>query len=215
MSADEALAILARLESEGVLAPCAASEAPKSTWANTVQGNALAMATAGRPLRRLTAEALLVAFLTRVRTVNAVPYYLYGVRSVTLFGSLLHGAGDVGDIDVVVQLEPKAQDAAIHRARMNERTRAATRQFRTIVEQVCWPRTEVERYLRGRSHRLSFVERLPEGVPSRIIYQCEGPFLADEPPVRQDSDAPGVAVPDNNQMQRTRSVPARQSGPRR
>jgi hypothetical protein len=42
----------------------------RSYWENTIKGNALAMATAARPVKRATADRALAQFLDRVATVN-------------------------------------------------------------------------------------------------------------------------------------------------
>ncbi|WP_240983733.1 hypothetical protein [Acididesulfobacillus acetoxydans] len=49
-------------------------------YINTIKGNALSMASAAKPISRVTAEKKLEEFLNRVRQVNGNPDYCYFVK---------------------------------------------------------------------------------------------------------------------------------------
>lgn len=146
-------------------------------WQTTVMGNALALASAARPLRRASAERKLSEFLARVRVVNASPYYLYAVRKVLLFGSMLTDAERVNDVDVAVDLVHKIRDQDERMQADRERTRMAEnrgRRFGNIVERLFWPRHEVILFLKSRSRTLSVHEAddaVLESAASRIIFE--------------------------------------------
>jgi predicted nucleotidyltransferase len=85
------------------------SESP--AWSTTIKGNALAMASAAGPVLRKTAERLLAEFLDRVKEVRESDTYLYRVKRVILFGSMLdQDRSHVNDIDLVVELVHKVKD---------------------------------------------------------------------------------------------------------
>jgi hypothetical protein len=47
-----------------------------SYWKTTINGNAFAIAKAGKPIRRKSAEQILAKLIERAREVNTNPYYL-------------------------------------------------------------------------------------------------------------------------------------------
>ena len=98
-------------------------------------------------------------FLTRVNQVNADPYYLYRIRKVLVFGSYLSKAEKLGDIDLAITLEPKEPDGERLRTLEDKRIQKASnagKYFSNIVDQLFWPRREVEQFLRKRSRYLNF-----------------------------------------------------------
>src|SRR5207248_7344817 len=77
--------IAKRLEALGLI------ERVGTSWRKTVKGNALANASAARPLTRTTADAKLKEFLERVDAVNGDERFAYRIRKVIVFGSFLTG----------------------------------------------------------------------------------------------------------------------------
>jgi predicted nucleotidyltransferase len=106
-----------------------------------------------RPHRmsRQTADTLLAECLRRVREVNADPRYSYRVRRARLFGSALTDAPTIGDLDLAVELVPKAPEpdqSAAEEARRRARE-AEGHRFRGIIERASWPQEEVLRAVKG------------------------------------------------------------------
>jgi hypothetical protein len=125
---------------------------PPGTWRNTMAGNALANATAVRPISRSEADRLLKEFLVRVGTVNEDPSWLYRVRKVVIFGSYLKGQEWIGDIDLAIRLDRRAEFAERWPEMLLAKADAAEsggRRFRGFLDRLAWPETEVRRYLRG------------------------------------------------------------------
>jgi predicted nucleotidyltransferase len=137
------------------------------------------MASAAKPLRRTSADQRLAEFLDRVRQVNRDPYWLYRVRKVVLFGSMLTESPTVNDVDLAVELSPKIEDRDELWHRKTERTEEAVhsgRRFRNISDQVGWPKKEIFMFLRARTRTLSVVDYAEEKeffekVSHRVIYE--------------------------------------------
>jgi predicted nucleotidyltransferase len=122
------------------------------TWRNTMAGNALANATAVRRLSRSVADRLLKEFLVRVGIVNDDPSWLYRIGKVVIFGSYLKGQEWVGDIDVAIRLDRRAEFAERWPEMLLAKAEVAAnrgRRFRGFLDRLAWPETEVRRYLRG------------------------------------------------------------------
>ena len=76
----------------------------------TVDGHALAGATARQPVTRDTAQRALDGFLARVEEINANPLAEWGARKLVLFGSFLGpNIERVGDVDLAVEMVPLRQ----------------------------------------------------------------------------------------------------------
>jgi hypothetical protein len=124
----------------------------------TIKGQALANASAARPIHRKTAERLLEQFLERVRRVNSTQEYVYRVEHVVLFGSMLSDIDRLGDVDVAVQLQPKVNEDAAFQEWSMARRRAAEakgRNFYGILDWAMWPTQEIFLQLKARSTGLS------------------------------------------------------------
>ncbi len=124
----------------------------------TTKGQALANASAGRPLLRKTAERLLAQFLERVQRVNSTQEYVYRVEHVVLFGSMLSDNDRLGDVDVAVELQPKVDEDDAFQAWSMARRRAAEakgRNFRGVFDWATWPSQEIFLQLKARSSGLS------------------------------------------------------------
>ena len=143
---------------------------------NTAKGQALALASAAKPIHRKTADKLLAELLERVKRVNEECYFLYKVTGVRVFGSYLTDAPRLGDLDVAIGLVPKEEDPKAHAMKSDKRVREAMergRTFSTHLEQLCWPRREVLLFLKRRSRALSLhdmVDRVLEMTDSRAVF---------------------------------------------
>jgi hypothetical protein len=153
----EAMRVLAALHEKGLIQP-GESDQGEQLYRPTLLGRALAGATAGKPIRRATADRLLSEFLKRVETVNSDPHYLFRVVHVVVFGSYLSDAGSLGDVDLAIHLERKELDWDKHVAFEDVRiaeAQNAGRTFPSYEAQIEWPETEVRRFLKGRSSAIS------------------------------------------------------------
>jgi hypothetical protein len=144
----------------------------------TVAGNALAMATARRPVLRRSADKAVGELVERAAAINADPGYVYMVEWLELFGSYLNGDVDrLGDVDVYFRLA-RRYDGDEHLLKARERSRQAERtgrSFPTFESRLTWPYTEVMRALRGNSAIISLVGTPPEllGAASKVIFSSE------------------------------------------
>jgi len=151
-------------------------------WTLTSEGARLAAASARRPIKRKTADRLLEQFLNRVNEVNDTSYFLYRVIKVALFGSYLSEAQEMGDVDVLIYLEPKEADTDVHKNLCQERNYELMEKGKRISEETVgffweeWPKKETYQYLRKRSQSLSLHSPIDESILSksenRIIFQA-------------------------------------------
>ena len=97
-------------------------------YETTIQGNALALAKAGRPVSRATADRVLQEFLDRVKRVNEQSELAYIVESVVAFGSYLTDRTKLNDLDIGVELtrrgKEKATDEKLQKERIARRSHA-------------------------------------------------------------------------------------------
>ena len=124
-------------------------------WKTTIAGNALANASATKPIRRPKADQAFAQFMERVNQVNQNPYYLYKVVKVVLFGSYITDTEAVNDVDVAIELSPKEADSERHWALVEQRIEEREKPFSNYSERFCWPEIEVTKFLRARSHVIS------------------------------------------------------------
>lgn len=164
------------LFAEGYIEP--AVHARDESWQTTTRGNALAHATARKPITRKTAERLVAEFLNRVRAINACDDYVYRVKQVIVFGSYLTDRPDLGDIDLAITLQFRLDDPDRRERQCQERIQQALdkgRTFRTYFEEVSWPQMEIYQYLKGRSSSLSFHDSIREqeflqSVTTKVLF---------------------------------------------
>jgi len=145
----------------------------------TIRGCALAMAAAGKPIKRKTADRLFAAFLDRVRQTNETDYYLYRVTRVVVFGSYLdQDKQELNDLDLAIDLAAKQADERKQQELMEARIVDAHekgRDFKNIVDQLGWPQTEVKQFLKSRSTAISLHDAKGEqeiwlNGPHRIVF---------------------------------------------
>ncbi len=124
-------------------------------WSTTIAGNALAMASFNRPIRRVKAEALLAGVLERAAMFNADETHLLIISRLRVFGSYLDPeAGELGDLDLAVEFVDSAGDSLSvdeFARRALDYARASGRTFSTFILALDWPRREAEMILRNRS----------------------------------------------------------------
>lgn len=152
------------------------------TWRTTVKGNALALASAARPISRAIAERELQRFLERTAEVRDSTYWLWKVNRAILFGSLLTtDKPKVSDVDIAVELVPKEKDpgklSKLVQARIEAVIKSGKR-FRNLTEEVSWPYFEVFRFLKSGSrvislHDFAVEARILQDVEVKVIYEDE------------------------------------------
>lgn len=174
---DVCRALIQKLIVEGYIEPSKEFRG-SDTWTATIKGSALAGARATPPVTRATAHRHLDAFLSRVRELNASTHYLYRVDKVVLFGSFVDESQMyVGDVDLAVDLAPRAKNPVRHRRLSDARSWEAAkagRHFSNIVDRLCWSETEVWLFLQSRSRVLSLTSmrtEVLEDAPTRVIFE--------------------------------------------
>jgi hypothetical protein len=123
----------------------------------STKGSALAMATAAAPLRRETAERLIVTVVERARAINADNKWAYRIGLLVLFGSCVSGSDRPNDVDIACELLPR-WDGERQREQEQIRREAKSDRFRNMSEWATWPKLEVVRFLKSRARGLSIQE---------------------------------------------------------
>lgn len=180
ISAADAETMMKDLAALGYLRPDGSSD--ERYWEVTIQGAALALAKAGAPIRRKTADRIVADFLHRVEQVNASKVYAYRVVRVVAFGSYVTDRPDLGDIDLAVELAGKwlstqwAAERTYDSWTQPRRDAAvkAGRQLSGMIDYVNWPSTEVLLFLKNRSRAISLtdVNLIPEGAQTKVLYEA-------------------------------------------
>jgi predicted nucleotidyltransferase len=130
-------------------------------YRHTQSGLSLAFASAARRIKRSTGEAMIKSFMERVRQVNESLDHCYSISVVVLYGSMLSGKQDLGDVDLAIQLTPRIEDPKAFHELTQAKIQDAYdegRTFRNITEEVLWPRMEIFMCLRARKRSLSIHE---------------------------------------------------------
>jgi len=184
----QAAQLVADLMMLGYLRQVDSQETEDRQWQCTEEGFRLADARTTKPYRRAVAEQHLAALLERAREVNASDQYLYWVKRVVLFGSMLTDQPLVGDVDLAVLLVMRADDTEMQRANEEDfikRAKARGLSFSTYIEQLAYPQTVVWKHLKARSRILSLhpynefalMKLAPEKV--KVLMECESTPGAD------------------------------------
>lgn len=154
LDVDETRRLLDELSRLGYIEQ-ASSRNGQQRWQNTIQGNALALASAAKPTTRAKADQIFADFMQRVHTVNNDPYYLFKVTKVVLFGSYLQDTPTVNDIDLAIDMDCKEPDIKRRGELFKQRRKESGRNFGSYIDYVGWPETEVWMFLKSRSRVLS------------------------------------------------------------
>ncbi len=146
------------------------------TYELTINGRALGMASAAKPIKRATADRYVSELLQRVEQVNNDPDLLFWVDEVVVFGSYLTNSPSLGDVDLAVMYTRRIGRSE-WLARSKERLAIARANGRSIgkIEGLGWPQTEIELRLRKGSralhiHDLSSEREFIETIPHQSIY---------------------------------------------
>lgn len=150
-SDSSATRVMRNLEIEGFLQSVQGHLEPST------KGSALAMAKAGPPLRRETAERLISDVTNRARAVNRDGKWAYRIGRLVIFGSCVRGAERPNDVDIACELVPRFKD---EEQLLKEQVRRGARDqaFRNVAQWASWPKLEVLRFLKGRARGLSIQE---------------------------------------------------------
>jgi len=125
-------------------------------WVTTVQGNALAQASFGKPISRATATRHLAQVIERARSYNADPGHLLSITEIAVFGSYLDPAADrLGDLDLAVTAVRRETDGDRYVDQVLAYARASGRSFSTFIEELLWPARELRMILKNRSPAIS------------------------------------------------------------
>lgn len=174
--------VLAQLKAAGYLEKVQVDHRGDTWWDTTVQGNALAMASFGKPISRKTANRLVSELLERARAYNADPVKPLFLNSLRVFGSYLNPEIDpLGDVDIELTYGRRITDPKV----VSAYARASGRSFNTYVDQLMWPQTELVQHLRKRS---AFINITLEDITqltdrSETIYSIDADPQAAPPPV--------------------------------
>ncbi len=180
------------LESEGYIVPLPQEQ---GYWRTTVKGNALTMASAGRPLRRAAADKLLREFLARVEQARDEPHWCFKVTRAVVFGSYLSDVPTLGDVDVAVEFRRAHSEQTVQHV-LEERCRneaeQAGRRFSTFADRLFWPDRQIRMFLKARSrlslHDLKDDARIVEAGPHMTIYADERVCRGAVPSLEEWSD---------------------------
>jgi predicted nucleotidyltransferase len=123
----------------------------------SIKGSALAMANAGLPLRRETAERLIIGIINRAHAVNHDEKWAYRIGTLVIFGSCTRSAERPNDVDIACELVPRFSGEQ-QRLKEQFRREARNRAFRNVAQWASWPKLEVLRFLKGRARGLSIHE---------------------------------------------------------
>jgi len=118
-------------------------------------GRSLVRASGARRITRTTAAEALQAFMARVKTVNENPRFLYTVSAVVVFGSYLKNVGELGDLDLAVQLKSRIANAEQRVTKELEYARSSGRSFSRFIDQLTWAHDEVMLALKARKRTIS------------------------------------------------------------
>lgn len=154
-------------------------------WDTTILGNALAMASFGKPISRGTADRLVSGMLERAQEYNADPEKPLFIHRLRAFGSYLDpDVGSVGDVDVELVYGRRITDPRA----VSLYTAASGRSFGSYMDQLYWPLRELVQHLKNRSAFISITLEDITRITDRFetIYIISGDTHAAPPP----GDAP-------------------------
>lgn len=177
-------AVLADMEAAGYMEKVRVDSDGDFWWDSTIQGNALAMASFGKPISRKTADRLVSGLVERAQGYNADTRKPLFINTLRVFGSYLYTDIDpLGDVDIELTYGRRITGQTA----LADYTRASGRSFGTYFEQLMWPQTELVRHLKQRS---AFINITLEDI-TRItgtfdtIYSIDGDPGAVPPPANR------------------------------
>jgi hypothetical protein len=155
IKAAEARRVLATLLAEGYLEPHEPEHKfDKAKYQASEKGRRLAAANLSPRFDRVRADNEVAALIARANEINTRDELVFFVHKITAFGSYLTDNNDLGDIDLVVEVEPrrlskKHTDESHYRARNSGKTL-------DFMASLTYGSREVLQLLRARKPRLSF-----------------------------------------------------------
>jgi hypothetical protein len=150
-----ALRAVEALATEGFLEERERGADGERWWRTTIEGNALAMASFNRPIKRSTADSLVAGVVERAARYNENPERPFYVARLRLFGSYLRpDVAELGDVDLELTVGSRDYSANELLAYAD----ASGRTFNSHLERISWPRRELVRTLRGRFAALNLAE---------------------------------------------------------
>lgn len=150
-------------------------------WRTTTLGNALAMASFGKPITRKTADRLVAELIERAKAYNADPTKPCFVQRLRIFGSYLDTAVDpLGDVDVELVLGQRTTDPQ----EILRYGTASGRSFSTFTDHLLWPGMEAVLILKNRSTAINItLEDIDELTDkTKIIYSMATDETCPPPP---------------------------------
>ena len=123
-------------------------------------------------ISRAKADKIVVEMLERARAINANDEMLYRIKRITAFGSYVGDAADLGDIDLFVELERKANwsSEACHARAEAVAPYSARIDF---FKRLRWVEIEPLRMLKASNRYISLVRECDEYAdhPKKIIFE--------------------------------------------
>jgi hypothetical protein len=166
-------AVFARMEEAGYLVKADTDDDPGYVWWEaTTLGNALAMASFGKPITRSTADRLVAGLLERARLYNADPGMPLFVERLRIFGSYLDPTVDpLGDVDVELSFGMRTRD----HQKISAYVRASGRTFDSFMGELFWPQKELIQKLRNRSTAINITTENIDNITNkaRLVYSIE------------------------------------------
>lgn len=187
----EALAAAGYLEIEPT-----ATEASGIEWYQpTDLGMRLRKAKAYKRILRAKAVEILGRLKETIELINADDALVYHVEDIYVFGSVLNGGEDIGDVDVAFRLGIRPPYAGRVVEAGLARARAAGKTSLSFLERVGWGQIEVRRLLAKSSrmidlHDISAIAILDPAPDMALFYSCQGGFVADWDQKRRIVEAP-------------------------
>ncbi len=150
-------------------------------WVTTTRGNALAQASFGKPITRVTAARHMAAVIERAQAFNAESTHLVKIAELVVFGSYLDPmAAHLGDLDLAVTFRSRIASTATrdqHTAILLAYARASGRQFNTFLDRLFWPEHEAILQLRNRSAVINITTEDVTALTDRweVVYPASSP----------------------------------------
>jgi len=128
-----------------------------------------------RRIPRAKGEGMVADLLTRARSINESPQLLCRISKITVFGSFVTDAEDLGDIDVSVEIKRKHVEGMRWTEAAVSRTEASGRQL-DYSEKLAYPEREVMLLLKNRNRYIQFCSPImleDFDTPKRVIFSDE------------------------------------------
>jgi predicted nucleotidyltransferase len=140
--------------------------AGRGEWRVTELGRQLAVAKATKPMSRTVANKEYAELISRIGHISADDQYLYEVERLYVFGSFIRDTAECGDIDVCIELRPKAKfnEGSTSRQVSNSLRTKISAQFETegpptadLMTELFWSEKKVMKELKKRRPRISIM----------------------------------------------------------